>query len=151
MNYIILEKSRVRGHYTTQHGKRVWVAEHERRGGEGLLELLTKLLSRIKGLKKQGKFTKEQRAYASKKLKEIEPRLKYFVKQKQRAEVFKVLKEIRAELEEKTTLKVMSKNGDVISEEFVQGLKKLGYRVGDMKKLSLHEIKAIYHNDINKG
>jgi hypothetical protein len=145
----VLEKSRVKGHYTIQHGKRVWVKEYERRGSE-LLEILNNLLSKIKGLKKQGQFTKEQRLYARKKLKEIEPKLKYFKKQKQRAEVFKVLKEIRLELDEKTISKVMSKDKN-IPDKFRQGLKRLGYNIKDIQKLSSHEIQTIYYNDVEKS
>jgi formyltetrahydrofolate synthetase len=144
----VLEKSRVKGHYATQHGKRVWVKEYERSGGEQLLEILNNLLNKIKGLKKQGQFTKEQRLYARKKLKEIEPKLKHFKQQKQRAEVFKVLKEIRLELDEKTTLKVMSKDRKSISDKFRQGLKRLGYNIKDIQKLSSHEIQTIYYNEI---
>jgi hypothetical protein len=45
---------------------------------------------------------------------------------------------------------LLSKDGKVITDEFRDGLKRLGYAVGDMKKFSLHEIKAIHYNDIKK-
>jgi hypothetical protein len=149
MKYIILEKA-----------KRIWVPPSGRKKGywredprekkEGILGLLKDLLDKIRGLKKQGKFTPEQRKYVQKRLKEIEPRIEHFKTQKQRMAVFKALKEIRTELEEKTTPKIRSKNGTVVSDDLRAGLKSLGYSVGDMGKMSIHEIKAIYHNEIPK-
>jgi hypothetical protein len=44
----------------------------------------------------------------------------------------------------------LSKDGKEIPDEFKEGLKKLGYVVGDMKKRSLHEVKTIYYNEIKK-
>jgi hypothetical protein len=114
-----------------------------------ILDDLKDLLREIIGMKKKGILTNEQRKYIHGKLKELEPRAKYFKNQKQRMEVVKVLKAIRSELEEKTT-KLLSKDGKEIPDEFKEGLKKLGYVVGDMKKRSLHEIKAIHYNEIKK-
>lgn len=114
-----------------------------------ILDDLKDLLREIIGMKKKGILTNEQRKYIHGKLKELEPRAKYFKNQKQRMEVVKVLKAIRSELEEKTT-KLLSKDGKEIPDEFKEGLKKLGYVVGDMKKRSLHEVKTIYYNEIKK-
>lgn len=114
-----------------------------------IFDALKDLLREIIGMKKKGILTNEQRKYIHGKLKELEPRAKYFKNQKQRMEVVKVLKAIRSELEEKTT-KLLSKDGKEIPDEFKEGLKKLGYVVGDMKKRSLHEIKAIHYNEIKK-
>lgn len=158
---VILEKS-----------KRIWVPPSGRKKGywredprghgggrtitideakaQGLIETLKNLLQKIVGLKKQGKFTKEQRKYVYKKLQEIEPRLRHFKVQGQRIAVAKVMKEIRAELTEKSIPRIMSKDGKAISDEFKDGLKRLGYTVGDMKRKSLHEIKTVYYNEISK-
>jgi hypothetical protein len=109
---------------------------------------LKDLLQEIMGMKKKGILTNKQRKYIHSKLKELEPRAKYFKNQKQKMEVFKVLKQIRAELEKAP--KLLSKDGKVITDEFKAGFKRLGYAVGDMNKFSLHEIKTIHYNDIKK-
>ncbi len=138
--------------------KQIWVPPSKGRKGyfredpreKHILDALKDLLKKIIGMKKKGPLTNEQRKYIHVKLKELEPRARYFKNQKQRMEVVKVLKALRAELEEKTTPKILSKDGKVIPDEFKEGLKKLGYVVGDMKRKSLHEIKAIHYNEIKK-
>jgi hypothetical protein len=138
--------------------KRIWVPPAKGRKGyfredpreKHIIDDLKDLLKKIIGMKKKGSLSNEQRKYIHGKLKELEPRARYFKNQKQRMEVIKVLKAIRTELEEKTTQKVLSKDGKEIPDEFREGLKKLGYALGDMKKRSLHEIKAIHYNDIRK-
>ena len=137
--------------------KQIWVPPARGRKGyyredpreKHIFEALKNLLREIIGMKKKGILTNEQRKYIHGKLKELEPRAKYFKNQKQRMEVVKVLKAIRSELEEKTT-KLLSKDGKEIPDEFKEGLKKLGYAAGDIKKRSLHEIKAIHYNEIKK-
>jgi len=137
--------------------KQIWVPPARGRKGyyredpreKHIFEALKNLLREIIGMKKKGILTNEQRKYIHGKLKELEPRAKYFKNQKQRMEVVKVLKAIRSELEEKTT-NLLSKDGKEIPDEFKEGLKKLGYAAGDIKKRSLHEIKAIHYNEIKK-
>lgn len=147
-NFVILEKS-----------KRLWVPPSGKRRGyyrfdprekqeyEGLLGALRKLLDKIRSLKKQDKFSKEQRQYINRKLKELEPKMKHFKIQKQRMEVSKILKTIREELQER---ELKSKDGKVVSEKHKIGLKKLGYVPNDITKLSKYEINAIFFNEIKK-
>src|SRR4030042_2067838 len=171
MKYIVLEKSHVKGHYATIKGKRVWVKEYQRAGeakgivsNSGILKSIKNLLDKIRGLKKQGQFTKEQKVYVQKKLAELEPKIKHFKTQKERVAVFNALKEVRKELGQKVTraerhepLKapainraLLTKDGKILSEETRKGLDKLGYSTADVKKMSEHEAKAIYWNEIEK-
>ena len=112
--------------------------------GEKIIGILKGILEKIHLLKKKGLFTKEQKAYVRKSLKELEPKLqaKRYKTEKQRQAVSKVLKEIRAELVDKPK---------ELSEEIIHGIKNLGYAMADIKKMSTHEAKAIYYNDIRKG
>lgn len=155
-----------------QKSKKVWVPPSGKKKGyyrmdprekqalaakqPNVLDLLKNLLNQILGMKKQGKFTKEQRQHISKKLKELEPKLKHFKTQKQRVEVSKALKSIRKELGEKVKQaekhgkEIRSKDGKQVPEEQHAGLKQLGYSLVDMSKMSLHEIKTVYYNNIKK-
>ena len=162
--------------------KRIWVPPSKGRKGyyredpreKSVLDALKGLLRRIIGMKRKGPLINEQRVHIHKTLKELEPRMKYFKTQKQKMEVAKVIKQIRAELvvkgdkriidklwedkykqewakkQKQAEKTVLSKDGQDIPDEFKDGLKKLGYVAGDMKSKSLHEIKAIYYNDIRK-
>jgi len=166
--------------------KQIWVPSSKGRKGyyredpreKHFLEDLKNLLREIIGMKKKGILTNKQRTYIHNKLKDLEPRAKYFKNQKQRMEVFKVLKQIRLELSKKESamrieklwdkkykrvakkyekedkpkkeISLLSKDGKVVNDEFRDGLKRLGYTSGDIKKYSLHEIKAIHYNDIKK-
>jgi len=129
-------------------------------GKKSLITVLKDLLEKIVGLKKQGQFTKEQKAHIHKKLEELRPQLQHFKTQKQRQEVFNVMKQIRKELDIK--VKESEKHEPLITkkriysskeqqENLVAGLKRLGYSEADMKKMSTESLKAAYWNDIKKS
>jgi hypothetical protein len=146
-------------HFILEKSKRIWVPPSGRKKGywrqdprekKGLLGLLIDIFDNIRGLKKQGKFTKKQRRLIKNKLKELEPKFKHFKTQKQRMAVAKALKDIRLELEEKTTPEARAKDGKVVPEELREGLKRLGYSVKDLGKMSSHAIRTVYYNEIPK-
>jgi len=151
-----ITKSRVKGHFSTIRGKRVWVPEYERHDTSGgLLQVLRGLLDKILSWKSnKGFLTDEQHVYAQKQLKELESRSKHFKQQKQRAEVFKVLKEIRRELEASEHRKhqrlVIAESKESNSKEVNDVLRKLGYDFNDIAKMSEHEAKT-YWNGIHKS
>lgn len=147
MKLVILEKAR---RIYVPPGKRKGYWREDPREKRGILSILKNILDKIIGTKRKGLFTKEQKKYVRKKLKELEPKMKYFESQKKRLAVSRALKEIRSELKEKSEPKIRSKDGKTISDEHKEGLKRLGYTIGDIKRLSLHSIKAIYYNDIKK-
>jgi hypothetical protein len=159
MNFVVLKSKMVyvppgatRKGYT-RYDPRTKVIFHSESRGEKIINTLKNLLSKIIGLKEQGKFTEEQRRYVQKTLIELEPRMKYFKIQKQRMEVAKVIKQIRKELKDPVNegrKAPRTKDGKELNGELREGLKKLGYSPGDVRTKTLHEIKAIYWNDIKK-
>ena len=146
--------------------KRIWVPASKGRKGyfredpreKSVLDALKGLLQRIIGLKRKGPLSDEQRAHIHKTLKQLEPKMKYFKTQRQKMEVAKVLKQIRAELQEKGVEGEKHKRlnepkqekSKKFNSETLGGLKRLGYSDKDIAKLSLDEGKAIYWNEIKK-
>lgn len=132
------------------------VIYHSESSGEKIINALKDILKKIGVMKEKGAFTKEQKAHIRKKLEGLEPRIKHFKQQKQRAEVSKIMKEIRKELgslEKKPheSLKPKkTKKQKQLSEEIVGGIKKLGYTDVDIDRMTEHEAKAVYYNDIHK-
>lgn len=99
--FVVLEKSRVKGHYANLRGKRVWIPDYERQTPSGgLLGALKGLLDSILSWKSgnEGFLTSGQRSYAERRMKELEGRSRLLKQQKQRDAVSRVLKEIRTEL-----------------------------------------------------
>ena len=125
------------------------VIYHEKSTGEKIIETLKKILTSIKILKKKGMFTKEQKAHIRRALKGLEPKLepKRFKSWEQREAVSKVLGEIRKELYAPVP---KAKPKAKLSDEILRGVKALGYSQKDIDKMSEHEAKAVYYNDIRK-
>ena len=140
-------------HFILEKSKRIWVPPSGRKKGywrtdpreKGLFDLLKDILDKIRGLKKQGKFTDEQRRHIRKTLKELEPRFKHFKTQQQRIAVSKVLKEIRAELKD---LDKPKKTSGALSSSELKEMKARGFTPDEIKKLGPASARAVIWNDI---
>lgn len=122
--------------------------------GEKILEALKKILLNIGILEKKGLFTNEQKAHVRKALKDFEKASVKIKNEKQRQAIAKVLQDIRKELatprKKETPKEAPKKKAPKLSEEILRGVKRLGYNESDIAKMSEHEAKAIYYNDIKK-
>lgn len=163
MKYIILEKAK-QVYVPAGVGHKAYTRLDPRTKKKSLLGVLQDILLNIGVLKREGKFTDKQRKYIRKRLKELEPQIKLMKEVKKRKAVVKAVKDIKRELATKRTAmkqerawekeyhkRAKDKPKAQIPDNILRGLKHLGYSQSDVNKMSLHEAKAIYWNEISKS